>query len=284
MRVEPDILDFNQINVSDFQTKQLTITSTGDDTLYLEDIFIEGPAQFSLDDADMERILEPGNQTTIRVIYTPTANGDDSAYAHVVASQPAIPEAVVELRGIGLAPVISVEPAIWDFGDVGIGATEEQEIAIRNVGSAPLTLYEVVFSPTSDELVFSYYFNDGIVLAPGATDHINIYYEPRDELPDTGYLHVYSNDPVTPDALATQYGDGYLCGEVEDTFVQGGGQDTFALSSVPVEETLALHLDGVPVYVGWYFDGILNAVVFEPDYTPGYGDVITITYNLLCCC
>ena len=479
IEVTPELLNFQQINAGQLLTLPVTITSIGEDTLYLEDLFIEGPMSFELDDTATERILAPGSQTTLPVTYTPMADEDASGLLHILSNDRDAPDVTVELAAIGLAPMIELSPSTWDFGDHEIGCEQEQPITVRNIGSAPLTIYEVVFSPTSDELVSSHYFNDGIVLAPDQTETITVYYEPRDELPDTGYLHVYSNDPAHPDALATQYGQAHLADEVMDEYEQEGNnwtdilwvvdnsgsmgndqaslatnfsafldivdvldidyhlgvvttddsslqgaipimtpstpdvhaafaaavtvgttgsgnekgfqygwgalsspmtdpggpndgflreeaglrvvfvsdeaeqssgtvtdyvtnfqslkvnsdhvvlsciiqqnygqryeqaatmtgglveyltnpnwintlsqlawlsmswQDTFELSQVPVEETIEVELNHVPVYVGWYFDGIYNAVVFEPDYIPDTGDLITITYNLLGTC
>jgi hypothetical protein len=61
-------------------------------------------------------------------------------------------------------------------------------------------------------------------------------------------------------------------------------QDTFELSEYPVEETIEVELNHVPVYVGWYFDEVINAVIFDPDYIPDTGDLITINYNILGTC
>jgi hypothetical protein len=58
-------------------------------------------------------------------------------------------------------------------------------------------------------------------------------------------------------------------------------QDTFQLSQDPVIETIEVELNHVPVYVGWDYDEVLGAVVFQPDYVPDTGDLISIRYNLL---
>ena len=218
--VSPQNLNFQQINAGEVWTLPVIIRSIGDVTLHLEDLFIEGPTAFSLDDAATERILAAGSQTTLDVTYTPMTDEEVGGLLHILSNDRHNPDVTLELKAIGLAPVIELSPATWDFGDHEIGCELEQPITLRNIGSSPLTVYEVVFSPTSDELVSSYYFNDGTVLAPGATETVTVYYEPRDELPDTGYLHVYSNDPAYPDALATQYGAAHLPSLVIDEYDQ----------------------------------------------------------------
>ena len=57
--------------------------------------------------------------------------------------------------------------------------------------------------------------------------------------------------------------------------------DTFELSQTPVEETIEVRLNDVPVFVGWIYDSALNAVVFDLDHVPENGDGIDIEYTVL---
>jgi len=57
--------------------------------------------------------------------------------------------------------------------------------------------------------------------------------------------------------------------------------DTFELSQTPVEETIEVRLNGVPVFVGWVYDSALNAVVFDLDHVLENGDGIEIEYTVL---
>jgi hypothetical protein len=47
---------------------------------------------------------------------------------------------------------------------------------------------------------------------------------------------------------------------------------------------IEVELNGVPVYVGWYHDVVINSVVFEQDYVPDSGDLVRVRYNLLGSC
>ena len=490
IEVTPAVLDFGQLVAGEEVTQLVTINSIGGDTLYLEDMYIEGPISFSLDDSEIERILAPGSSTTLPVTYAPMADEDATGQVHILSSDRDDPDSTVDLTATGLAPMIELNPATFDFGDDEIGCDKEQEIEVWNMGSAPLQLDDVVFAPTSDEMLVSYYFEVGTAIDPGQMQIVTVYYRPRDELPDTGYLHIYSNDPAHPDALATQYGTAHLAEEVTDEYEQEGNnwtdilwvvdnscsmgdeqqslalnfssflsiievldidyhiavattdnghfqgavpimtpsspdvtaafadavnvgtggsgiekgfqfgrealspplmapggpndgflreeaglrlifvsdeseqsadtvtaftqyfqglktnpdhmiassitgqltgcnsptgnadpapryaqivantgglsasicdpnwvntlsnlawlslswQDTFELSDMPVEETIEVELNHVPVYVGWYYDEVINAVIFDPDYIPDTGDLITINYNVLGTC
>ncbi len=55
--------------------------------------------------------------------------------------------------------------------------------------------------------------------------------------------------------------------------------DTFVLSAQPVADTIAVALNTVPVFVGWTYDPVLNAVVFDEDHVPENGDAVDIEYT-----
>ncbi|MCP4871033.1 MAG: choice-of-anchor D domain-containing protein [Proteobacteria bacterium] len=57
--------------------------------------------------------------------------------------------------------------------------------------------------------------------------------------------------------------------------------DTFELSQTPVEDTIEVRLNDVPVFVGWVYDSALNAIVFDVDHVPENGDGLEIEYTVL---
>ncbi len=57
--------------------------------------------------------------------------------------------------------------------------------------------------------------------------------------------------------------------------------DTFELSQTPVEDTIEVRLNGVPIYVGWVYDSALQAIVFDVDHIPENGDELEFEYTVL---
>ena len=224
--VEPAALDFGSLAAGESLTRSVEIRSVGSDTLYLEDLWIDGPVSYSLDEGELQRILAPESTTTVTVTYAPLADELASGVVHILSSDPTAPDTTVDLIATGLAPMIQLNPATFDFGDDEIGCPKSQEIEVWNLGSAPLVIEDVLFAPTSEEMVAQYWFPPGTVVDPGQMQVIDIDYDPVDELPDTGYLHVYSNDLSHPDALATQFGTAHLAGEVVDEYEQQGNNWT----------------------------------------------------------
>jgi len=290
-RIQLDLaeLDFGTVTAGETTSREVGITNIGSAGLFLEDLFVEGSGSFVLDDADLDRILQPGDETRLTVTYAPSAHGESSAVLHVIAGDPRIDPEELPLLGSGLAPMIELDPAEWTFEDLAVGCHQEIAVAIRNVGSAPMELQEVIFAPTSDEMAESHYFGPNSQLAPEEAVEITIYYQPDDTLPDTGYLHVYSNDPAQPDALATQTGTAHLAAEVCDTFEQNGNNFADILwvlddscSMYEVQNNLAVNLsaflDTVEVQNVDYHVAVATTSSaefggYEPIMTPGTADV-----------
>jgi len=56
--------------------------------------------------------------------------------------------------------------------------------------------------------------------------------------------------------------------------------DTLGLTQVPIPSTITVEKNGVSVTVGWSYDAVINAVIFEEQYVPVDGDVVDITYQV----
>ncbi len=453
--ISPASLDFGWHEVGTTVSERVTVRNIGQGPLRIEPLFIDGSSEYTLEGGAGEQVLQPGKGFVVTVSFTPHQACDPEGQLFVDSDDPTRLNARVTLAGDAVLPILEISPSDWTFDDREIGCEQEQPFTLRNVGCAPLTLDGLEFVSTSDEMGFSHYFNEGTVLAPGATETVTVYYEPRDEQADTAFLQVFSDDPWNPVLQATVTGaahlppqvideynqefirladilwlvddsgsmadfqasvdsnrtyfesqlggyeldlhvetlnvgenllstastmlsppmtdqggpmEGFLreeaglqvfivsdeddqsAGDVQDhvqtlqslkadpahvnvsavsgqangcsdgqasafpaprlelavtlsggdsasicdpswypqldavSWLPGTWQDTFDLTQFPVEETIEVELNHVPVYVGWTFDGVYNAVVFEPDYTPGAGDLITISYNLLGTC
>jgi hypothetical protein len=96
-------------------------------------------------------------------------------------------------------------------------------------------------------------------------------------------------DPATDYVLATNTSAGISASICDPGWISTLQQlawlsqsfaDTFELSRTPVPETVAVSLNGVPVFVGWVYDSALNAVVFDLNHVPENGDALDIEYTV----
>jgi len=60
--------------------------------------------------------------------------------------------------------------------------------------------------------------------------------------------------------------------------------DTFELSETPVEDSIEVRIDTVPIFVGWVYDSALQAIVFDVDHVPENDEEIEIEYVVLGTC
>jgi len=226
IEVVPSTHYFQSIAAGETSSMPVTITSVGQDTLYLEGLFIEGSPSFSVDDLGVERMLPPGFSTKLYVDYTPKIDGPENGALTIYSNAGDDPAHTVPLVADGSIPVIELSPATWDFGDHEIGGEQELLITVGNAGSAPLTVDQVVFEPTSDELTHITNLTEDPQLLPDETTEITIFYNPRDELPDTGYLHITSDDPARPVVTAVQFAQAHLGDEIVDEYEVGANNKT----------------------------------------------------------
>ena len=219
IQISPEVLGFAAYFVGGDESRSLTLHNAGDGTLILENLAVTGSGTFTLDDTDTLRTLAPGESTTARVHFAPVTDGTVFAELQVTSNDAQAPVVVSVLSGTGIAPVIELSPLLFDFGDQEVGCEMEQDVVIHNAGSILLTVEEIVFTPSTEEMTYSAYFDLPLTLDPGASETVTVVYAGRDEIPDTGYLAVTSDDPLAPEAQTILDGTAHLAQQVTDEFV-----------------------------------------------------------------
>jgi hypothetical protein len=124
----------------------------------------------------------------------------------------------------GGGPVIAVDPESHDFGAAYLGCGSERAYTISNLGSADLVVHDLEFATGSADLSFDPAEDSNgplpWTLPPGGEVDVFVAYTPLDEFDDTGFLTVFSNDPVRPEVVVTANGSGTFYGEQLDVFEQ----------------------------------------------------------------
>lgn len=279
--LHPGFVEFPVLDIKDRHTEQVGVVSVGPDILHIEDVYVEGAVGFTVDHSQVNHKLLPGHQTTIPVSFSPVVFGEASADLVIFSDDVDHPIVRVGLAAFGWGPVLDVTPGQWAFDELEVGCEQEQLLEIRNMGSGELTLHEVLFSPTSDELTYSYDHDASVAIGADESLQLSVHYAPRDEFADSAYLWLTSDDPVHPQVMVPISGSARYGEAVLDEFPIGeeGTTGIFELTEVPVLQTLGVELNGVPVYEGWVHDAEANAVVFAPQYFPDSGDVVAVFYN-----
>ncbi len=217
LQIEPTSVDFGGLEPGQAETAEIRITNTGGSPAQLAGATVVGVGSFQVSDETLATSLLPGVTVALEVRYAPPGYEIGEAVMVLETDVPDAPQ--VDLAGYGIAPAIEIDPPTHDFDVCEVGCDEEQEVAIRNVGNAPLQLHDVVFEPTSDELLVSFLF-ETTTLQEGEEETLVVYYRPRDEAPDSAYLTVTCNDPLRPEAEATFTGQAQYAPAITDVFDQ----------------------------------------------------------------
>jgi hypothetical protein len=194
IEVDPVHLSFGGLAPGETATDIFTVRSVGTQALTVESIRIQGSPAFTLTTDLEDSMMEPGDERDVIVTYTPT-NVSDEATAIVTSDDQAAHEVLVRLDGTGLWPALSIEPSLVDFGLHDVDDVAVADVALVNVGGAPLELYTGVvigegysmgpFVPTT--------------LSPGEETSVEVTFNPLYNASFPGELWVSSNDPSETD-------------------------------------------------------------------------------------
>ncbi len=225
----PHLVDFGEVNAGEFRDKEVTVKNIGTDTLQLQEFILSNLASFELLNIDdLVPLLVPEEAWVLQIRYSPAQDETIQATLIVASNDRENPEVPVTLRAEGLAPAIDIDPDSFDFGNRELGCVGSLDVQIANVGRAPLTLSDIIFEDLSgnEEMTIQHSIPLGDVLLPNEVRTVEIFYAPADVQPDTGTLTVLSDDPLRPEASATQFGIAHLGESHLDQFAQDGNNAT----------------------------------------------------------
>lgn len=213
IEVSPLSLDFGAVAAGDTSEKEVSIRNVGDSLLSLETpALADRTSAFS--NGELQSLsLEPQQSTPLSVSFTPLSSDMAAATLRIFSDDPQNPTVDVALTGNGLPPALSITPQTYDFGTLEPGASATVDVTLLSSGGTDLHISALRYEAGSTELTVS---ADGSgtcgplpwTLAPGASCIVTVSYMPTDDSPDEGRLYVTSDDPVQPEAVGTQIGNG----------------------------------------------------------------------------
>jgi len=209
IRVEPASVDFGTLSAGQSATEVLTVTNVGDALLGLDGVCFQGSGPFSFTQVESV-LLTAGQATTFTASFEPDRAGSFAAELWVESADPDTPRVVVPLTGAATGPDLVLDPLTYDFGTLGLWETAAMDLTLRNEGSSTLTIANWAYDASSDELSLDARGLDvfPIALEPGEELTVGVKYVPTDAEPDEGFLLVRSDDPLEPEATASQQGNG----------------------------------------------------------------------------
>lgn len=235
--LSPGRVDVGRVPAGQTATGNIRATNIGTEVLLLDDIRVDGSANFDLaigdesiadagdpaalwadPDGDGEPGLAPGAGFDIEVRYTATADVFDEALA-VFRSNDEVEVRTVPLAANGATPCVRITPATLEFGAALIGRDTPKRITIESCGGEPLRLDGIeltndgggAFALDDDSLppLPSQLPAQVMGEAPPSRG-ITVVFSPEAEQIYEGRLLIATNDTATPEVEVPLIGRGTL--------------------------------------------------------------------------
>ncbi len=180
VEVQVDELDFGNVELGQVEMREILVSNPTEVESPVR-LFFGGTEadQFSSSVASASLVLKPGEKRTLPVAYKPERLGAVQAHARLAVCGSCEPT-MVALRGTGIAALMDVSPLRVDFGRVSPGATAEERVVVRNLGTEPM-VYGGVRLLNDGGGVYGLLrepFVPGNVLAPGAVVEVRVGFSP----------------------------------------------------------------------------------------------------------
>lgn len=226
IEVSHTAIDFGNLNaLGDVGIEIVSVKNVGDADLNVSDLRLNlGSAVYALTPIG-STVISPGSHSTFSVEYDPVTYEINSDSVTIESNDPDESVVIIPVTGNGSAPVIDLDPVYYDFGTTYIGCDEAMDVRVSNIGDVDLVVSDLRFFvtyPTELSVDQNEEINGLLpwIISPGDSKDVTVYHVPFDELSDTSFLEVDSNDPVSPTVAADQIAEGDFIRDVSDEFEQ----------------------------------------------------------------
>ena len=222
--VYPELIEFGHLQ-SGFESGQATfaVINAGDEELIISQPELVSD-RFSLNVNMTENYtIPPGVALEFSVYYAPETFEQNTAIIRFVTNDEDESQYELPVTGFGDAPVMTVSPDVFDYGQISIGCDNEERITIRNDGNLALTIDNITQMVTQPvDIIVEYGSLPDLpwVLDPTQEVDFLVSYTPSDVSYDESVIRLEGNDPANPVLEVIQYGDGDVEHWVTQTHVQ----------------------------------------------------------------
>lgn len=211
--VYPEEIDFGNLESGqESRSEEIIIVNAGDgDLSILSPELFDGSTRYSLSAPEEEVVIPAGELLVLEVTYTPETYETNGSFVRIESNDELSPVIDVTVVGSGDAPVMSVSPEEFDYGEISIGCDNEERITIRNDGNLELTvdsISQMVTQPDDIIMEFGSLPEPPWYLEPGEEVDFLVSYIPEDVGNDESLITITGNDPQTPEVEVLQYGVG----------------------------------------------------------------------------
>ena len=190
-------LKFGNTLVGSFASQAVALMNTGTASVNLSQVAITG-AGFTVSGLTGAVTLAAGQSFSLTVSFAPATAGSATGSLSFISSATNSPT-TISLSGNGVQPQISVIPASVSFGNVTVGVTNTQMLAISNPGTATLSVTQASLVGTG----FSFSgLTPPLSVPPGGSSTFTVSFTPASASSLSGNLTLVNNTLNSPLVLA----------------------------------------------------------------------------------
>ena len=138
----PASVDFGDVTVGSSGSKTITLVSNGSAPVTIKSIAVAG-GSFSGPPMALPQVLQPNQQMSLKVKFSPAAEGDATGSITVSSNSTTNAAAKVPIHGKGIAapaPSLSASASSLSFGQVAVGSNATKSVTVTSTGTAPATI------------------------------------------------------------------------------------------------------------------------------------------------
>ncbi len=286
LTLSTNTIDFGAVRVDSTEESSITVSNDGDATLQITLITITGLNSANFSGILLPFSLDPTQDTTLVVSFTPSDTGSFSASLNFVSNGG---NASVDLLGTGIAPIMRISPTTLDFDSVRVGIADTLLITITNTGNITLQI-DSLAKIGSDTANFDAIGTIPMSLAPGGIATLGVSFEPDNTGSFSASLRFFS-DSFGGDSLVALQGVGVepvlsampsfiLFGNVRVNSTKGDtitfynqGTATLHVTQIQVDPPFSIDPDTFSVSPG---DSAKREVLFTPPAVQTFQRVLSI--------
>ena len=202
LSITPSNVSFGSVMVGMANTQTVTLTNSGTATLNISQGSVTG-AGFGMSGLTFPFSLAPGQSSTFNAQFDPAVAGNASGTVSISSNAHNSPT-VASLAGNGTQPALSLSATSLSFGNVVVGSSGSQALAITNTGTATLTISQPAVTGTTFSVSGATF---PLNISPGANSSLTVNFGPTTAGSASGTLTIASNAPNSP-AVVTLGGSG----------------------------------------------------------------------------
>jgi hypothetical protein len=215
LEVDPPAIDFGEVQLGEVSSAFTTLTNNGGSDLVVSRIELLAGSSTAFTVLQSALLPIPaGDSARVDVVYVPVDPvGADEGTFRITSNDPAAPEVIVEMSGVGTDPRVEVTPASVDFGSIYLGfEAGPATITVRNTGVGSLSVTAVGIGAGSNP---DFELRNTPVLpaslAPGASLGLEVYFTPLASGQRSAAVQVLNSDRDSPLVSVPVAGTGTDC-------------------------------------------------------------------------